>query len=180
MVDRRLAEMICEYDLPNKGFAAKYSYEMRSFAYKAAHEMWMKGRPINSHALSKGFRALREAGEAVKIRIPRAPIKGTGGPAGFIIIILGGAALGSEDPVGDALDGLLFTSRMGDAEWHPPNRGILYGREYNEWDSYQRQLDELDRQRRMRTLEGLADQAFKQCPPIGTPHGQPTRREFSR
>ncbi|MCA9191431.1 MAG: hypothetical protein KDB03_06710 [Planctomycetales bacterium] len=178
MVDKRLAEMICEFDLPNKGFAARYSFEMRTYAYKAAHEMWMKGRPINSHALTKGFRALREAGEAIKIRIPRAPVKGLGGPAGFIIVVIGGVALGSEDPLGNAIDGVVMTSRMGDAEYHPPNWDILYGREYDEWNYYQQELDALDRQRKLMSLEGLAEQAFRQCPPSGSPHGQPSRREF--
>ncbi|MCY2980436.1 MAG: hypothetical protein NTU79_17355 [Planctomycetota bacterium] len=139
LVDKRLGEMLCEFDLPNKGFAAKFGYEMREQAYKAAHALWMAGRPIASKALSKSFRGLREAAESMPIKIPKPPIRGGGGIIGFFVGILGGAAFGSQDPVGDAIDGLVLTSPMGDSEWRPDP--------YGWWNDYQRELDQMQADR---------------------------------
>jgi RHS repeat-associated protein len=141
LVDKRLAEMLKEFDLPNKGFAAKFGYEMREQAYKAAHAMWMAGRPIASKALSKSFLAAREAVESVSTKIPKVkvPVKGGGGIVGFFVGIFGGALFGSQDPVGDAIDGLVLTSPMGDSEWRPDP--------YGWWSDYQRELDKMQADR---------------------------------
>jgi hypothetical protein len=140
LVDKRLKEMLTEFDLPNKGFQAKYSYKLREEAYKAAYEMWKAGRPIASKALSKSFVTARETLEGVSYKASKikVPVKGAG-VVGAVASIFGGALFGG-NPVDDAIDGLVLTGSIApDSEYRVDP--------YEWWSEYQHELDKMQRDR---------------------------------
>ena len=163
MVDKRLADMICEYDLPNKGFAAKHSYRLRSLAYAAAHQMWMQADLLIARHCPRRSDA-PETGESLKIRIPKSPFKGLGGPAGFIIVVFGNAALGSQDPVGEGLDGLFMTTTMGDSDFLPSIEAQKHLQEYETWNTYQHELNKQWALSQMTLLKNMQEKLFKSVP----------------
>jgi hypothetical protein len=175
MIDEKLAQMMNDYNLCNRGFPAKFPYHDAQNAYKIAERMArQKAADALGDAASRLGRGRGRVGGG-KGRGPSGFIVGT--VMGFGVALFGGKLLGSDDPRGDALESLdpFSPSMMGNGEITQEMR--------DQWtyEAYRRHQAELSaeaaRRERLRGgIDALAREGSRSnrtCPP--TSCGNPSR-----
>lgn len=150
MVDRQRTKMIEKFHLGEKGFPAKFPYDVKQAAYQEAERLARQAAEKAGKAGRKAASAVCEAADDVKTKGSgwkgKAKAKGVGGVVGFCLSIAANLAMGSEHPLDDALEGLdpFEPSSMGNAEIP---RGETLDPSYVAWDQEQIRLNTLQAER---------------------------------